>query len=434
MTDYLSMRQNAIREASAVELNARLEAVASEFKLEWLESPGENPVQRIWQRKDAFSTNELLLLGDAIANMLAADPAWTRRQIKQIKQGDTGRQAGAIFELLGLNLFCGPNQVVRPAPSGNPGYDGTVYFPDHSSLMVSIKNHGISYAERTFRKAAEDAGTSFVKILERRGINGIELRAFASEHPKSADWKTLRDRTDQIVSGTVDDRSIGIWSGARSPVPAAYLPLSPAHLSYGLLIAAPYHENEPKKFIQSMSEGIANLRKHRSAVGPDVCRTLLLRMSASASLLDCAAWAAEYMRDEPSTPVELLILYQAVPTSDVQLDQRAITHCFVQVLGRGFPNWQAGNAMRRINISTLVGKVTARPIRQVLTDGKVLIALDNHYVYQKGRIFPYYQSRQLPLTATLSGPAPGVLINAVFREGTSLEMITSPDPELVLLP
>jgi len=58
--------------------------------------------------------------------------------------------------LLGLNLFSGPGQRLVPAPANRPGFDGSVFFDDGSSLMVSIKNHGISSHESAFlSKAAE---------------------------------------------------------------------------------------------------------------------------------------------------------------------------------------------------------------------------------------------------------------------------------------
>jgi hypothetical protein len=147
MADYLSARQNVIREAEPADLNRLLETVASQFDTGWLEAENGNPVQELWRRKDAQSTNELLLLGEAIENLAAIDQSWVIRRIREIKDDDTGRRAGAIFELLGLNLFCGANQRVEPAPENNPGYDGLVFFSDGSSLMLSIKNHGI-YSSR----------------------------------------------------------------------------------------------------------------------------------------------------------------------------------------------------------------------------------------------------------------------------------------------
>jgi hypothetical protein len=109
-------------------------------------------VQGLWQREDVLSTNELFLLGEAIVNLTTANPSWVAQKIREIKAVDTGQRAGAIFEMLGLNLFQGPNQRVEPAPANNPGCDGSVFFRDGSSLMLSIKNHGISAAELYFRE------------------------------------------------------------------------------------------------------------------------------------------------------------------------------------------------------------------------------------------------------------------------------------------
>ena len=75
MPDYLSHRQNAVstEPQNIAELNSCLETLADEFGLAWLEQPGSNPVQELWQAKHAMATNELLNLGDAIRNLLQAN-------------------------------------------------------------------------------------------------------------------------------------------------------------------------------------------------------------------------------------------------------------------------------------------------------------------------------------------------------------------------
>ena len=192
VSDYLSNRLHALPEADRTELNARLDAVATRFGVQWLALDHGNPVQALWSRKDADSTNELLLLGDAIVNLSAADTAWVTRQIDDIKGGDAGTRAGALFELLGLNLFSQAGQRVVPAPAGNPGYDASVVFGDGSSLMLSIKNHGISRRESDFRVSAEQAKDVFVAACEARRQRAF-LRIATTKYPTEADWDRLRN-------------------------------------------------------------------------------------------------------------------------------------------------------------------------------------------------------------------------------------------------
>jgi hypothetical protein len=73
ITDHLANRQNALPQADRTEFNDRLEAVANSFGDDWLGRDQNSPVQVLWSRKDAQSTNELLLLGDAIVNLSAAE-------------------------------------------------------------------------------------------------------------------------------------------------------------------------------------------------------------------------------------------------------------------------------------------------------------------------------------------------------------------------
>ncbi len=62
--DHLANRQNAVAQADRTALNARLDAIAKSFGADWLGRHDGNPVQVLWSRKDAQSTNELLLLGE----------------------------------------------------------------------------------------------------------------------------------------------------------------------------------------------------------------------------------------------------------------------------------------------------------------------------------------------------------------------------------
>lgn len=115
MPDYLSQRQNVLTQDSTekAEFNTYLETVAAKFGLRWLEQASGNPVQELWQAKHTLATNEMLTLGYAVKNLAQAGPTWTRHQAAQMKSGSIGEQAGAAFELLGLNLFSGARSADR---------------------------------------------------------------------------------------------------------------------------------------------------------------------------------------------------------------------------------------------------------------------------------------------------------------------------------
>ena len=220
--DHLANRQNALPEADRDELNARLDAVAKCFGADWLAGSGGNPIQVLWSRKDAQSTNELLLLGDAIVNLSAADPRWVQQEVDLVKTGDAGTRAGHLFELLGLNLFHVPGQRVIPAPANNPGYDASVVLSDDSSLMLSIKNHGISQMEAHFRAKAEEGKDAFLAACEAQRRRAF-VRLAAPKYPGDADWARLQRDIGSLVAmaPTADEN---FWRGGfRTSRPSSIL-------------------------------------------------------------------------------------------------------------------------------------------------------------------------------------------------------------------
>ena len=147
MIDHLAERQLSNLGADREELNAKLDALVRQFGLDWLKADGANPLQILWNSRDALATNELLNFGDAVENFEQVDSGWLGRQASAIKGDNEGNRAGAIFELLGLNFFLFAKNKVVPSSGSNPGYDGVVELLDQSTLLVSIKNHGMSSHE-----------------------------------------------------------------------------------------------------------------------------------------------------------------------------------------------------------------------------------------------------------------------------------------------
>jgi hypothetical protein len=226
LPDYLSHRQNAVitDPQNSAALNSCLETLADQFGLAWLDQPGNNPVQELWQAKHAMATNELLNLGDAIRNLLQADGRWTKRQIELMKSSDAGQRAGATFEILGLNLFNGLGQKVIPARDDQKGYDGTVVLQD-GSLMVSIKNHGVSTHETDFLRRSSEIHGEFLDCMARSRANAMDVRIMALKQPTTADWSTLRGQIADVVAGNKPADSAA-WQGFRRDLDPRWRPLS----------------------------------------------------------------------------------------------------------------------------------------------------------------------------------------------------------------
>jgi hypothetical protein len=435
LPDYLSERQNAVTQNAAEKtvLNTYLETIADQFGLTWLDSDGGNPVQKLWRSQDVMATNELLNLGRAVQNLLQADARWTRRRIGHIKSSDQGQRAGAIFEILGLDLFNRPGQRVIPARDDQQGYDGRVVLQD-SSLIVSIKNHGLSNNEATFLQRADEIHREFLNRLEQSRANGLDIRMIALGQPTAADWSTLRGQMADLVAGRKPADS-PMWQGYFRPLDPRWQPLSPSHTSYSFVLLAPYQKNEQKNFEDKIAAGIANLEQHCSRVQAGECRMLFLRLSASASLPDCAKWARDYFDQYPDTNVEIIMLYQAAIAVDMTKDTTQLTHCFMPVYGPRYPAWRDGGpSPRGFAMESLVGNIEQKPTRMIMTNGTDTMDLSGRYMFQRSEIYRYYDLQKGQREAVLSNPAPGVFINAVFANGGALKMKRPPESRLLLLP
>ena len=189
MMDYLAHKQTQGLETSRSELNPMIEAVVRQFGITWLdEANGSNPVQRVWASRDALATNELLNFADAVQKLEVVDKDWLERQVSIIKGVDAGTRAGAIFEVLALGLLRSSGMTVRPCGSGHPGYDALVELPDQSSLLVSVKNHGMSSSEIEFRRHAKEVDQIFTDWLAQHALTG-ELRILCKNCLSSRDGR-----------------------------------------------------------------------------------------------------------------------------------------------------------------------------------------------------------------------------------------------------
>ena len=135
---HVQNRQTAhLADLGDVEIEKRLDALVSSFGEQWLERHGAEPLQKLWSRRDGLATSQLVLIGDALLSLSAIDPKWVRKQAQAIKSADHNRRRGAMFELLGLNLFGA--SAVKPTPRDSPGYDAVVTVPDGAKFLSRLR-------------------------------------------------------------------------------------------------------------------------------------------------------------------------------------------------------------------------------------------------------------------------------------------------------
>lgn len=428
-TDYLAQRQNAVKGAHE-ELNAKLAALAIAFDEAWLTADG-HPLQALWARRDALATNELLNFGDAVQRLHAESPHWLAGQVDTIKTGDAGQSAGAVFEITALNLFSRDFCKVEPAPRAKSGFDGTLVLNDGSRILLSVKNHGLSTPEQAFQARSKAFDSAFQTQLAHHGLNGVEVNVLAKQHLDDAAYKVLTDDLDACLAqakagergGELDRPYTIIMKGMEDQ----YGPLSTGGLTSTCRVMSPIARNEQRNFEDAIRKGCENLLKHTKAE-TDVCRMIILRLSNSASIARCRAWAEWYFGEYPDDPVDVILLYQAGVTTDLAANASVITHHVAAITGPNFRAWQTAKPgfLRRLpSMSVLVGVISEEQPRMLLT-GNVPGGADlsDWYVYQRSDIF-----KKVELVdgagGDLSTPAPGVMIHVVIEQNGIPQMTLS---------
>lgn len=295
--DFLSRRQNVVKGDHA-ELNAKFAAIANAFGEGWLRNVGNHPLQRLWQRIDALATNELLNFGDAVERFKEESPVWLKSQIAHMKYGDHGQVAGALFEVLALNLFSRDSCKVIPAQSANPGFDGTLLLKDGSRVIVSVKNHGLSEPEHRFLALAKKADVEFQSHARASGVVDPEIRIGAHKYLSAAEWKSL----DVDIRKCIGDIESGVQGGTRDwpytiTLKTLTWPLgqkSSLERSSSFLMLSPMAQNEQVNFEDAIRRGCKNFVQQTVGETGDVCRMIVIRLSNSASVARCCEWAKWY--------------------------------------------------------------------------------------------------------------------------------------------
>jgi hypothetical protein len=444
MTDYLAGRQNVVQRDRA-KLNAKLTALVELFDEAWLKQDGGHPLQRLWARKDALATNELLNFGDAVERLHLESPAWLKGKVRSIKTGDEGGSAGAVFEIVALNLFSRDDCQVIPAPDAMPGFDGTVVLKDGARILISVKNHGISTREREFLAEARAFDVEFQALLAMQSLSGLEVDIVASKHLNVGDFRSLKADIATCLAqlragnnGGILDRPYTIFVKDMAD---QYGPLSNFGMSSSCRIISPMAKNEQVNFEDAIRKGCANLQVHTKQESGDACRMIILRLSNAASIARCKEWVTWHFDEYPHDPVDIIVLYQPAVTTNLAEGTSAIVHYVTAITGPRFPQWRfkADGGQRRIpTMSFLVGRVSREQSRMLLTgDGHTRIDVSNCYLYQRADVF-----RKVGLAeaskATLSNPTLGVVIHAVFEQNGIHAVTLSPKSDrekvLVLLP
>jgi hypothetical protein len=411
--DYRKDRQSVHLNMSDAEFARRMGAVEDAFGVDWLSASEQYPLQLLWKRKDGFATNQLCVIGDAIATLSNIDKRWVDEHVKKIKGNDPNARKGSIFELIGANLFSRPPQTIRPTKRNAPGYDAVVTLPDGAEIDLSIKSYGTSTHEAAFREEAQQTEQAFLQLPVIRQ-QGAALMAIADVFPAASDWNALRSALAQLTLGD-PPRKLGAWTVKMAALPAEYAPYSPHHVSHQVFIFSPFHQNEKKNLLDKLDDAAANATKHACS-RPNSVRAVLIRIPETISLSACKQWADQYIFDNPNGPVDAIKLYQ-LTVIDTDNDQSVMSNSIAVSKTSNFDDWCANPSgqRRRIAIEYPAGAPT-EPTHRELRGGPVKIRLDEGYVYQRGE---FYALRVVdpnkPTNFMLKNLASGMFLHVVLQ-------------------
>ena len=345
--------------------------------------------------------------------------------------------------MLALNLFQAAGNKVVPSKENNPGFDGIIELNDDASVVLSLKNHGISSNEKLFIENAIALDNKYQAWLRQQSLNGIEVRILLPENPSASDWSDLENDLRHIIENIkhkqpTEIATKGRWNIVIKDVDNHYLPLSGNDLTSSFFICARAHKNEQLNFIDNIRKGCQNLIEHTKNISESCCPALLVRLSATASIKKCIEWADEYFKEYSDEPIGVILLYQAVVVTDKGAS--SIAHYIVPVLGPKYRSWAApvNGPLRRLpNMTILVGVIIAQAPKKVLENGTARIDLDDSYTFQRADIYRYYKADDAPLNIILSNPAPGVMIHAAVEhagQSRTMKMVAPIQADLLLLP
>lgn len=437
----LAGRQNPLAgEAADEEVERWLSRIPQHFGSTWLKAGGANVLQRLWKRRDALATSELLSLGHAL-DRLTAHRKWVDAQVRIAKGNDSNNAAGAIFEILALGQLDGTDAFVLPAKGSQPGFDGTLNFRPEGRLTVSLKRYGTSTHQAELNRRAEAIRADVREALRSRAADGFGLLALANVYPSAEHWAELRALVTELAGLPCPaERKVDHWYVRTTPLADGRRTIASGCASLTVQLIAPFHQNEADNLRSKLLDACSNLARHGLSEDLLSANIVYVHVPASASIGDCAAWVREWFVDFPNKPVSAVFLYQpsVVRTSN---NASQIHHCYMVERRGGTAPLLPGKRDAVPNVTVPIGIAGSEPtIEQIVAEDGRVMRLTGCYVFQRGDVY-----REMARTeaggwsVNLSSPAPGIHEHAVLPASlggsgkTALQPRFAPSDELLIL-
>lgn len=420
MKNYLEGRQNAIDDIPVDEVNGWLSKLVEYLGGDiWFSKScnAAHPIVKLWNRKDFMATNELINFARAVDILEGIDEKWLRRTMKTVAGKNLNNVRGAIFEILALSVFSDSQCKVVPASEGNPGIDGTVVFHNGVKLNLSIKNYGISNAEKTFQNFMNEVYEYFWREAKKRKILSIQLvlemkRYVCSDREKAEVKKLVREALDQFMRVASADVQGDIANVNAGQIKGYHF--ASEECSNIFLATSPLQKNEYKNLRDKLDEACSNLVTQKPEQGDVEYNGIVIHLHEDADIDSYQKEMQDYLNDNLNLPISFIILYQPTIVCSQSDQTYSVFHTIKPVISIKRLEERPIDILPAIEF--FLGYAGLEPPKRILfADGLGVAEAGDMYIYQKGEI--YERGSVMPdgsIEGQIRTLAPGVRINAVM--------------------
>lgn len=404
----------------------------------WLSKHKNHPISRLWYRKDAMSTNELVTFARAISIMESVDKTWLKKTMKLAISDDLNNAHGAIFEILALTFFKDAKFIVSPSSMGCPGIDGTTRIRDDGlDINLSLKYYGVSKAEQNFLAFMEEIDTTIKDSLH---FSSADVRLSLNKCPETkADKDKIRELVKSAMKKYNKIAMKDLYDSQKDPKftddfaemsirPIEGFRISNMIKSHQFIAISPTHRNDDKNISDKIDDACRNLVKAQGNIAnssstDDRINGIIIHLPENADMALCKEQAQNYLNKNLNAQIDFIILYQ-VYIAFYNDGKHGILHCIQFAVAPRTANLIVKYLKIKDRIipafSFFAGTLTFEPSKRRLIinqdrDATQQIELDKVYLYQKGEIYEAaYKDSDGRLGGDVKMLAPGIRLNAVF--------------------
>lgn len=298
-----------------LDIRCAFQAIIDLFGLEYLSSPKDHRLPKLWKRIDRLSTFELFMFGQSLVRINQRNDCqdWLKRTASAIKRQSKDITHGFFTEVLFLGissyklLKTDKYYPIIPAPNSNPIYDFKVRLTDDLENVISIKNIDISNAQINFQANCELLLKTWKEVLKKSSRH-LSLVVSSDKYISEAQFKLI---INHIQATQID--AIQSTFDSRITLRVKELPIdnyfeSNICTSHLLQVLCPPHESELKRYILKIRNAVNDLKKYIPST-KKCFRTLFLRAHVHANYVYIQNKVDSLLYEE-DCGIDCIIFYQ----------------------------------------------------------------------------------------------------------------------------